>query len=75
MQTYAFSGMQKFTIISSLVKNNTIHSSFAFAGEIIMFTSKSGDSTLFYDYKFVPITLSFNLPPNSCYSIIDYQKG
>jgi hypothetical protein len=58
-----------------LKKNNTIHSSFAFAGGVLMFTSKSGDNTTFYDYKFNTLKLSFNLPADSAHSIIDYRNG
>lgn len=60
---------------SQMVKNITIHTYFSSASDVLIFTNKFSNSSLFYDYDFKPLDLSFNLPASSQYSIIQANNG
>lgn len=59
------------TSISNMVKNATIHATFNYVKDTLIFTNAASNKTTFYDYNFAVKVLSFNLPPNSVFKILE----
>lgn len=57
--------------VINMVKDPVIHASFNYVKDILIFTNKASDQTTFYDYNFISKPLSFNLPPNAVFKILE----
>jgi len=76
IQTWNFDSNQSaFYNIGNLIYNSQIHSSFNWANDILIFTDSQSQNSIFYDYNLRSVQKSFNLPPQSVYSIIKALNG
>lgn len=62
------------TLMSSMLKDAGIHSTVDYVRDILIFTNAASNEATFYDYNFVLKTLSFKLPPNSVFKIIQTRQ-
>ena len=46
----------------SMKKDSKLHAFFAYTNEALIFTNSSSNNSLFYNYKFAELKLSWNLP-------------
>ena len=53
-----------------MVKSAEAHVTFDYVQDTLIFTNAASNEATFYDYNFVSKTLSFDLPPNSVFKII-----
>lgn len=60
--------------VSNLQRNPKIHASFNYVQNILIFTNSDSTQTTFYDYDFIALPLSFNLPPNSVFKILEPRR-